>query len=162
MFEPPPRPARKRSWGWLAGLPLLLWPLYLLHLGRVDVPAFNELRRERGVVQQVHESSSRWGDSYVSMRVFTGERVLTVHAPSWLRAADVPRLGDTVEVWTAFKNNRARRAWQMDLEGRRVLSYARSVRAARNRRRTSRTLAYVALGTVLLLTLAAAFSPRKP
>lgn len=87
--------------------------------------------------------------------------MLSLRVPGWAPSrADVPRVGDTVQVWTTRASSRWRRVWQMDLNGRRVISYAQSVRAARNRSATSRTLAYVALGTVLLLTLAAAFSSR--
>lgn len=156
MTAPAPR---RRSRSWLAVLPLLVWPGYLFYLSRAPVPAFDSLIRDAGVVRESDErEGGRWGSDYVELEVFTGERLVELHVSGGLRDP-IPQPGDSVVAWSA-RRGRINRVWQLDHDGRRVLSYERARRVAANGRRLGRALGWFALGTVAMLALLAGLASR--
>lgn len=159
--NPPVPPARSGPYRWsvVRALAVMLWfPVFFLYQTRSPVPRFSELRRDSGVVRESSVSTPGHGSvrsSAVILEIFTGERLMKVRAPygpaTWKRPAQP---GDSVVVWTVASGN-ARRAWQMDLNGSPVFSYAQARRAAEAQKGASRTVGWVLLGALVFFALLA-------
>lgn len=121
-------------------------------------------QRDSGVVRESHETSSRGGsvsEDFVELEIWTGERLMEVRAPTWpWRHSPIPRPGDTVVVWTTPRGG-AYRAWQMEVNGRRVFSQAQARRHAVKQQSAMRMLALVLAGFTLFFGLLIAFTPAS-
>jgi hypothetical protein len=145
-------------------LPMLGLTAYMFFASAAPLPPRTAPppQRDSGVVRESHETSTRGGsvsEDFVELEIFTGERLMVVRAPTWpWRRSPIPRPGDTVVVWTTPRGV-TYRAWQMEVNGRRVFSETQARHRAVKRQSGMRMLALVLAGFTLFFGLLIAFTP---